>query len=77
VHEAAIYFNDTGYKLTEIKQPVHYWWGTKDNTVTKVHAEAIEQQVPNSVLHYKQNEGHLSVYINYFEEVLQTISDNS
>lgn len=74
VHEAAIYFNETGYTLSQINQPIHYWWGTKDNTVTKVHAKAVEQQVPNSVMHYKQNEGHLSVYVNCFEEVLETIT---
>ncbi len=74
VHEAALYFNETGYTLSKINQPVHYWWGTKDNTVTKVHAEAVEQQVPNSVMYYKPNEGHLSVYVNCFEEVLETIT---
>jgi hypothetical protein len=76
VHEAATYFNETGYALSRIKQTVHYWWGTEDNTVTRVHAEAVEQQVANSVMHYKQNEGHLSVYINCFHEVLQAISEN-
>jgi pimeloyl-ACP methyl ester carboxylesterase len=76
VHEAGIYFNDTGYKLTGIVQPVHYWWGIEDNTVTKVHAEAVEKLVPGAVMHYKQNEGHLSVYVNCIEEVLQTISGN-
>jgi pimeloyl-ACP methyl ester carboxylesterase len=75
VHEASIYFNETGYKLADIVQPVHYWWGTKDNTVTHVHAEAVEKQVSNAVMHYKENEGHLSIFVNYIEEVLETLSN--
>jgi pimeloyl-ACP methyl ester carboxylesterase len=75
VHEAAIYFNETGYKLTDIIQPVHYWWGLKDNTVTRVHAEAVEKHAPNSIMHYKENDGHLSIFVNCIEEVLETISN--
>ncbi|HEX8331679.1 MAG TPA: alpha/beta hydrolase [Segetibacter sp.] len=74
VHEAASYFKETGYVLNQIVQPVHFWWGTKDNTVTRIHAEAVERQVPDSIMHYKENEGHLSIYVNYFEEVLETIA---
>jgi pimeloyl-ACP methyl ester carboxylesterase len=74
VHEASQYFQETGYILSQIQQPVHYWWGTLDNTVTRVHAEAIDKQVPKGIVHYKDNEGHLSIYINYFEEVLAQIA---
>lgn len=74
VHEAALYFKKTDYTLSKINQPVHYWWGTKDNTVTEVHAEAVELQVPNSAMHYKLNQGHLSVYVNCFEDVLKTMA---
>jgi pimeloyl-ACP methyl ester carboxylesterase len=71
-----MYFSDFGFKLSDIKQPVHFWWGTEDNAVIKMHAESVEKQVPNLVLHYKQNEGHLFIYINYFEEVFDTIAGN-
>ena len=74
VHEAAIYFSETEYDLSTITQPIHFWWGRKDNTVTLVHAEAVENKAPNAIMHYKENEGHLSIYVHFFEEVLQTIS---
>jgi pimeloyl-ACP methyl ester carboxylesterase len=74
VYEAALYFEDYGYKLNEIVQPVHFWWGTRDNAVTRIHAEAVEQQVPKAVMHYKKDEGHLSIYVTYFEEIIQTIA---
>ena len=73
IDEARSYFKPPGFKLKEIKQKVHYWWGTKDGAVVQLHAEAVEQQVPNAVMHYREGEGHLSLYIKAFEEILQTI----
>jgi hypothetical protein len=55
---------------------VHYWWGDEDNVVIRLHPEAVEQQVPDHIMHYKHNEGHLSIYIHCMEEVLETISHN-
>ncbi|GEO09610.1 alpha/beta fold hydrolase [Segetibacter aerophilus] len=74
VYEAGLYFQDYGYKLNEIIQPVHFWWGTSDNAVTRLHAEAVEHQVPKAVMHYQKDEGHLSIYVSYFEEIIQTIA---
>jgi pimeloyl-ACP methyl ester carboxylesterase len=73
VYEAALYFHHPGYELKEIKQPVHFWWGTSDTAVINLHAEAVEQQVKNAVMHYKKDDGHLSIFINYLQEALQTI----
>lgn len=74
VYEAQLYFEDYGFELKEIPQPVHFWWGGEDNAVIRLHVQAVEQQVQNHIMHYKQNEGHLSIYINCIEEVLQTIA---
>jgi pimeloyl-ACP methyl ester carboxylesterase len=74
VSEARRYFNGLGFPLSGIQQPVHFWWGTKDETVIRLHAEEIEKEVPNNIMHYKEQEGHLSIYVNCFPEVLQTIS---
>ena len=75
VYEARLYFKDYGFDLKNISQQVHFWWGSEDNVVIRLNAEAVEQEVPNRVMHYKQNEGHLSIYINCIEEVLQTIAE--
>lgn len=74
VQEAALYFSPADYDIALLRQPVHYWWGTVDNVVPEVHPKAIEEHAPNAFMHYKQGEGHLSVYIHYFEEVLATIA---
>jgi pimeloyl-ACP methyl ester carboxylesterase len=77
VHEARLYFNSSDYKLEDIQQPVHYWWGTKDNVVIPHHYKAVEARVPNPHLYIKNGEGHFSIYIKCIEEVLRTISKNS
>lgn len=74
VYEAAAYFNDFGFAISAVQQPVHYWWGLEDMTVIRLHAEAVEQLAPNAVMHYREKEGHLSLYVNCFEEVLQQLS---
>ena len=74
VQEAALYFNPADYNIAQIQQPIHYWWGTADNVVPIVHPKAIEENAPNATMHYKEKEGHLSIYIHYFEEVLETIA---
>lgn len=74
VYEARNYFNDFGFELKDIPQPVHYWWGTKDMAIIKLHPEAIEQSVRNAVMHYREREGHLSIYVNHFKEIVQTIA---
>jgi pimeloyl-ACP methyl ester carboxylesterase len=76
VKDASLYFHDFGFDLNAIQQVVHFWWGTRDNAVIQAHAEAVEKQVANSVLHYKDGEGHLSVYVRYFTEAISLISRN-
>lgn len=73
VHEANLYFQNFGFRLIDIQQPVHFWWGFQDKAVIHEHAEAIEKEVRNGILHYKQNEGHLSIFVKYLEEVFKTI----
>lgn len=74
VHEAASYFKDPGYDIKTIQQPIHYWWGTADMNVVEGHATEIEYNAPNAVMHYRENEGHLLLYIKSFGEALQTIT---
>jgi pimeloyl-ACP methyl ester carboxylesterase len=77
VHEARGYFNNFGFPLADIAVQVHFWWGTEDGTVTKIHAKQVEEQIRHGVVHYKKGEGHLSLYVHCFEEVLQHISTPS
>jgi pimeloyl-ACP methyl ester carboxylesterase len=74
LQEAQLYFHPFPYSLPELQTPVHFWWGTEDNTVTYIHAKRMEQQLPHVTPHYKPGEGHVSIYVNCLEEALQTIA---
>jgi pimeloyl-ACP methyl ester carboxylesterase len=74
VYEARGYYRPLGFDLRGISVPVHYWWGTSDMSVIRLHAEEVERKVPGAVMHYRQNEGHLSLYVNAFKDVLDVIS---
>jgi pimeloyl-ACP methyl ester carboxylesterase len=74
VQEAQLYFQPFPYTLPQVQTPVHFWWGTEDNTVTYIHAKRMEQQLPHATPHYKPGEGHVSIYVNCLEEALQTIT---
>jgi pimeloyl-ACP methyl ester carboxylesterase len=72
VHEARSYFGDFGFDVSAIRQPVHYWWGTSDMTVIRLHAEAIENKAQHPVMHFREKEGHLSLYVNCMQEIIGT-----
>jgi pimeloyl-ACP methyl ester carboxylesterase len=74
VHEASSYFEDFQFSVSEIPQPIHYWWGTKDMSVVEAHAKEIEQKAKRPIIHYREGEGHLSLYIKCFPEAIQTIA---
>lgn len=74
VHEAGMYFSDYGFSLQDIAQPVHFWWGTLDMSVVELHALEVEQKAQHPVMHYREGEGHLSLYVKCFGEALQSIA---
>lgn len=75
VQEAAMYFRDFGFELSNISQPVHFWWGTEDRAVIRQHVEGLEKEIAQLVTHYKEGEAHLSIYVHCMEEVLRTIAE--
>lgn len=74
VHEAASYYKDFGFSISEIEQPIHYWWGTRDMSVVEAHAREVERYAQRPIMHYRDDEGHLSLYIKSFNEAINTIS---
>lgn len=72
-HEAALYFTPSNFSVADVQQPLHYWWGTADSVVVKLHALEVEQCAPQPVLHYRSGEGHLSTYLHCFGEALGAI----
>jgi pimeloyl-ACP methyl ester carboxylesterase len=75
VYEARQYYHDFGFPLSSITQPVHYWWGTMDGAIVRMHPEALEKHVPSAVLYYREGEGHLSMYLKGFVEAMERMSE--
>ena len=73
VYEAALYFNPFYYKISNIQCPIRFWWGTEDNVVPEIHAKTIENEAPEGKVFYKNNQGHLSIYVHCIEEILATL----
>jgi pimeloyl-ACP methyl ester carboxylesterase len=74
VHEAGMYFSNYSFAVNDIQQPIHYWWGTLDMNVVELHAREVEQNALHPVMHYREGEGHLSLYVKCFGEALQAIA---
>ncbi|RYY94330.1 MAG: alpha/beta hydrolase [Chitinophagaceae bacterium] len=73
IMEARAYYHPFPYQLSAIRQPLHYWWGTRDMSVARAHAEALEREAPDARMHYRPGEGHLSLYVNCMEEILAEV----
>ena len=65
-----------GFKLEEIKVPVHLWHGTLDNSTTLVMARHMEEKIPNCKLTVCKDEAHM-LLIPRWEEVLATLKQMS
>lgn len=65
-----------GFKLEEIKVPVHLWHGTLDNSTTLVMARYMEEKIPNCNLTICEDEAHM-LLIPRWEEILSTIKQMS
>ncbi len=61
-----------GFKLDEIKVPVHLWHGTMDNSTTVAMARYMAQKIPNGKLTICEGEAHM-LLIPRWEEILTTI----
>src|SRR6476620_4152124 len=73
VHEARLYCREFGFSISDIQQTVHYWWGTLDSSVSAIHAETVEKQLPSPIMHYRNGEGHLSMFQKGFPEALTVL----
>jgi len=71
--DMALVADDWGFKLRNISMKVHIWHGGRDTVSPIAVGRFISDEMPNSVGYFYQNEGHLSVFYNYMEEILGTL----
>lgn len=57
--DTVLFGRDWGFRLSEIGQPVHMWYGDADNIVPLRHGEHMANRLPNAVFRVRPEEGHL------------------
>ena len=68
--EMALFARPWGFRLEDIKIPVHLWQGDLDRNVPAALAHLHAERIPNSKLHECPGEGHLLV-MDRAEEILR------
>jgi pimeloyl-ACP methyl ester carboxylesterase len=68
-----LFSGDWGFRLEDIRLPVHLWQGSLDRNVPAQHAELLAARIPNATLHRCEGEGHL-LFLPRLGEILRTIT---
>lgn len=77
VTDFKLYSEDWGFKLCEIpyENKVSIFHGKLDKNVPISSVKSLSEDIPNCKTEFYPDEGHLSVLINKFEEIMQTFID--
>ncbi len=65
------FIKDWGFDLAKISKPVHLWQGDDDLMVPHSHSKWLEKHIPTSQLRFIPGQGHISLGINYQEEIIE------
>ncbi|GAB4011283.1 alpha/beta fold hydrolase [Nocardioides ultimimeridianus] len=64
---------DWGFALDDIRMPTYLWQGSADLMVPFHHGQWLAENIPGVVPHLIEGEGHLSIQVNRFEEMLDEL----
>lgn len=70
VQEGALFGGDWGFKLSDIKAPVHLWQGEEDTNVPAEMGRYQARNIPNCIAAFYPGEGHISLVKNRIQEIL-------
>ena len=73
IQDFALFARGWGFRLQDIRVPVHLWQGDCDRNVPPAHARLQAALIPGAVLHECPGEGHLLV-VDHVEEILRLIT---
>lgn len=63
------FFSPWGFDPAAIAVPVEVWYGDEDLMVPPTHGEWLGRNISTATLRHHPVEGHLSIYVNHFEEL--------
>ncbi|MGX9791884.1 alpha/beta fold hydrolase [Mycobacterium sp. MMS18-G62] len=67
-----VFARDWGFRLDEVKVPVHWWHGDRDHIVPFAHGEHVVAKLPDAQLYHLPGESHLAG-LGRAEEILCTM----
>jgi pimeloyl-ACP methyl ester carboxylesterase len=73
VQDFALFARNWGFRLEDIRIPVHLWQGDQDRNVPPDHARLQAERIPGAVLHECPGEGHMLV-LDHVEEILRLVT---
>jgi len=68
---------DWGFDLSQTRVPVNVWQGAKDRMVPFAHGRWLAEHIPGARPHLLPHQGHLSLAINAFDEILDDLMSTS
>jgi pimeloyl-ACP methyl ester carboxylesterase len=70
--DVVLFSRDWGFRLAEVKPPVHWWHGDHDHIVPFAHGEHVVSRLPDATLYTLPGESHLGG-LGRGEEILKTL----
>ena len=71
------FFRDWGFSLDGIDVPVALWQGKQDKMVPFAHGEWMAAHVPNARPHLLEDQGHLSLAVASFPQILDDLLEHA
>ena len=72
----ALFARDWGFRLEDIRVPVHFWQGDADVNVPAAHAARQAERIPGAVLHEWPGEGHMAA-LDHLEDILRVVTEGA
>lgn len=70
--ELNLVINPWGFNLSDIQFPINIWHGSEDTQVPISHGKLCAKQIKNSVFHEVKNEGHHSLILSHFGQIIKS-----
>ena len=72
-YEAGLYRHPWGFRVQDIKAPVHLWHGEQDYNVLVSVGRYVAGAIPDCQANFLENEGHLTLIHNHVRDVLRVL----
>ena len=65
---------DWGFELDQVAAPLHLWHGAEDHFIPLSHGEWLAGHLPGAKAHLRPAEGHLSITLSSYGEILDALT---